>query len=467
MMRRWMAILAMMSLLGLSIACGGDTSSGVGDDNQDDETPDAGTEDTGTIDDTGPDDTGDPDAGDPDTGDPDAGDSDYDACEELACGDLCSPCPPDDTDCVAPGVDHHCDADGQCMAGEPECDEDRDACEGLECGDQCCPSDVDEEDCDDYEHYRCDDEGLCVEPDSSGQDIIGFCPDEDEDACEGRECGDRCCPSDVDEEDCDDYEHYRCDDEGRCVDPESDGQDIIGLCPDDEYDACEGLVCGDACNPCDPDDPSCVVPGIDHFCDDDGQCIAGMVECDDEDLCDGLDCGDSCCPPGLTKEECEDYICDMDGECILPSATSIGDEEICKPGDDPCDGLQCGESCQPICPPDDPNCNMLPAEHYCDVNGECQTSVPICPAPGSCDGVDCGGSCGQGRICNVKGDCIGETEDPECGEDDPCAGLECGDSCQPTCPPDDPGCNLLPAEHHCDADGECRTGVPVCPASGL
>jgi len=45
----------------------------------------------------------------------------YDPCAGLACGDYCSPCPPDDPMCASIAVVMYCNADGSCDTTPPEC----------------------------------------------------------------------------------------------------------------------------------------------------------------------------------------------------------------------------------------------------------------------------------------------------------------------------------------------------------
>jgi hypothetical protein len=45
----------------------------------------------------------------------------YDPCAGLACGDYCSPCPPDDPTCVAVAVVTYCNAAGRCDTTPPNC----------------------------------------------------------------------------------------------------------------------------------------------------------------------------------------------------------------------------------------------------------------------------------------------------------------------------------------------------------
>jgi hypothetical protein len=45
----------------------------------------------------------------------------WDPCAGKACGDLCSPCNPNDPNCIAVAVEMTCSATGQCSIGRPAC----------------------------------------------------------------------------------------------------------------------------------------------------------------------------------------------------------------------------------------------------------------------------------------------------------------------------------------------------------
>ena len=69
-----------------------------------------------------------PGDGDPATCDPHGGmgqeceaPQPWEPCADKACGDLCTPCDPDDEACMLPGANLYCDAGGACVAG---CDDD-------------------------------------------------------------------------------------------------------------------------------------------------------------------------------------------------------------------------------------------------------------------------------------------------------------------------------------------------------
>jgi hypothetical protein len=54
----------------------------------------------------------------------------WDPCAGKACGDLCSPCSPEDANCFAPAVEMTCSATGQCSIGRPACTVPK--CEGTQ-----------------------------------------------------------------------------------------------------------------------------------------------------------------------------------------------------------------------------------------------------------------------------------------------------------------------------------------------
>lgn len=50
-----------------------------------------------------------------------AGSGGYQPCAGKACGASCSPCDPNNADCIAPAVEQTCTALGQCTIGRPNC----------------------------------------------------------------------------------------------------------------------------------------------------------------------------------------------------------------------------------------------------------------------------------------------------------------------------------------------------------
>ncbi len=174
----------------------------------------------------------------------------YDPCSRLSCGDPCEPCAPDE-DCAAVEILMECDPDGACVPAQTfEC-EAPDLCEGV-----VCPGG--EPFCEGNSAYSgaysvCNpDTGLCEE-------AVGQPPQdcaEDGAVCamgECVECTDRACP-------------------------------------------CVGLACGDACGPCDPDDPSCT-PGAEMVCNGQGQCTDDLEPvCDEPDALDLDACNDLALP---------------------------------------------------------------------------------------------------------------------------------------------------------------------------
>jgi eight-cysteine-cluster-containing protein len=59
------------------------------------------------------------------TDDPD----DYEPCDNKMCGDTCTLCPPDDSDCVETAVVKYCQGNGTCAANQPSCDSSDGSCQ--------------------------------------------------------------------------------------------------------------------------------------------------------------------------------------------------------------------------------------------------------------------------------------------------------------------------------------------------
>ena len=197
----------------------------------------------------------------------------YDPCEGLSCGDQCFICAPDDLDCAEPRAVHSCTEEGRCVLEAQVCKEDPappyDPCEGLSCGDNCSQCPPDDDDC--YEpavvNY-CQADGSCSphQPLCESDDIEPYDP------CGDLRCGDYCshCPPW----------------DPSCVEPavinycQADGSchPLQPICLSDDagtepYDPCEGLVCGEQCTLCPPNDPDCFETTELKFCTDDGQCV--------------------------------------------------------------------------------------------------------------------------------------------------------------------------------------------------
>jgi hypothetical protein len=122
----------------------------------------------------------------------------------------------------------------------------------------------------------------------------------------------------------------------------------------------------------------------------DNECVLEEPSCEPPpppaDPCDGLACGDICDPCG-GDEVCianQDvgpaavFWCNTDGECVL-------EEPMCEPPPppaDPCDGLACGDICDP-CGGDEvciANQDVGPAAvFWCNTDGECVLDEPMCP----------------------------------------------------------------------------------------
>ncbi len=247
----------------------------------------------------------------------------YDPCEGLSCGENCSQCPPDDDDCYEPAVVNYCQADGSCSPHQPLCESDDiepyDPCGDLRCGDYCshCPP-WDPSCVEPAVVNYCQADGSC-----SPQRPVCEDPAPPYDPCEGLSCGDNCSQCPPDDDDC--YEpavvNY-CQADGSCspLQPVCEGEP-------EPYDPCEGLTCGDYCSHCPPWDPSCVEPAVINYCQADGSCHPLQPICLSDDAgtepydpCEGLVCGEQCtlCPPNDPDcfETTELKFCTDDGQCV-------------------------------------------------------------------------------------------------------------------------------------------------------
>lgn len=98
----------------------------------------------------------------------------------------------------------------------------------------------------------------------------------------------------------------------------------------------------------------------------------------------------------------------------------------------PCDGKACGARCT-LCDPRDAACAETAVLKYCDGEGRCGASAPVC-------GAGDGGSAY-----------------------DPCAAKQCGASCR-VCAPGDLGCVETAVLKECDRAGKCVPGFADCGA---
>ena len=225
----------------------------------------------------------------------------YEPCADLTCGEQCTLCPPDDSDCVEPAVLNYCQPDGSCEPTTPECGPGAyDPCEGLTCGQECsqCPPD----------------EPGCVEP-----AVVNYChpdgscgPTTPECVnCDHTQVACRALPPECDEGEVPSVEgtcwtfecvpaescqrvRVRCEGasclaaEPECAEGWSASvrEGCWGPCVPDEwctaYDPCEGLSCGESCSQCPPDDRECVEPAVLNYCQPDGSCHPTAPECPDD-----------------------------------------------------------------------------------------------------------------------------------------------------------------------------------------
>jgi hypothetical protein len=206
----------------------------------------------------------------------------YDACAGKACGDACTLCPPDATDCAETAVVKACDPQGHCVpqtAGMCAAT----ACAGKACGDDCvydppCRSSVPPCMMPSAPGH-CDPSGACIPGDPPPP---GLClPQPPSWGCEGKACGDPCgyCPPETDPANCpvQTVAPTACDAQLQCVNEGS------FTCPPPPSWGCVGKKCGDSCGYCPPDtDPAnCPVPTFAATaCDARLQCVTeGTFTC--------------------------------------------------------------------------------------------------------------------------------------------------------------------------------------------
>jgi hypothetical protein len=319
-----------------------------------------------------------------------------DPCAGKACGESCSTC----TGNGCPPVVESCDANGQCVTGQPAC------------GPQCkVATDCPVPDC-----VPCPGGGSggCPTADCVGGQCVysggGVCND----PCAGKACGDTCstcapgelCPPVI----------QSCDANGQCVPgvPACSTQCVTdancpqqpcAICPDGSQ-ACSKTLClqgqcvteGTTCPvppPCAPQD----IAGV-GSCKKllgfrwDGQSCQAVDGC----TCAGVDCAAIYATQDLCTQNnasCLGTACKTDQECptpkgpctICPDGVTASCPEgkcvnnLCEVvypacGATPCSGKKCGDACS--------NCTgngCPPVLEYCDINGACGPQQPVCSFP--------------------------------------------------------------------------------------
>lgn len=224
-------------------------------------------------------------------------------------------------------------------------------------------------------------------------------------------------------------------------------------CPPEGYDACEGQACGEACDPCAPNDDGCPDPSGLWACDPTGTCVEGEVACDQdpcaEVTCEGSDpvCDGDTLMGGFTNS------CDAEtGQCepspaAPPQACGFGCADgACLPepgqGYDPCAGLSCGSMCS-LCDPNDPDCMETGEIKACNHAGGCEGSFD--PELCAYEACEPGAQFSASDGCNT---CTCPQEGYAMEND--CTEMECVDACEP-------GAEFM-------AEDGCNTCV--CPESG-
>lgn len=210
-------------------------------------------------------------------GDPGSG-STYDPCAGKACGERCSQCPPNDSDCAETAVLKYCHPDGTCEGTTPQCD-----------GSGGCTSDADcatGEFCEKTEADVCSANatGTCAaKPDACPFHYSPVC------GCDGDTYGNSCLARSAGVN----IEH-----EGEC----DDGSD--------EYEPCGDKTCGERCTQCAPNDSDCVETAVIKYCHADGSCEGTAPQCRGTNGCTSdADCG-------------SDEYCDKSGSNACSSGAS-------------------------------------------------------------------------------------------------------------------------------------------------
>jgi hypothetical protein len=190
-------------------------------------------------------------------------------------------------------------------------------------------------------------------------------------------------------------------------------------------DPCAGKECYERCSDCRPDDPACNPDAVARYCDAWGRCgppprcdvqpcetptdcpplDLECVTCDDgraacatpaciggvcgttPPLCPPCEVDDDCPPPPPYCASCEDGTPSCqgvechEGQCLTRWSGCLGI--------DPCEGLRCGEICNPC---NGSDCPSLELPFTCNLEGECTNERPAC-----------GGRCETATDCTFTG----------------------------------------------------------------
>ena len=254
----------------------------------------------------------------------------------------------------------------------------------------------------------------------------------------------------------------------------TDGADacLNGVQDGDETDVDCGGSCSAACGVGDgcggADDCDTQICGEDDTCQAPGGCDDGVQGDDESDADCGGACGSSCPVDGECEDflDCEELVCDADGECAAPSCDDgapNGNETDVDCGGPDCEPCTDGGSCEA-----ETDC----VSEACDAG----TCVPTQCVDGEQNGgetdVDCGGPdcapCDGGESCGEGTDCVSTVCEADTCTDATCddgvlngdeTGLDCGGD---ECGPCDPGLGCaLPTDCGsgiCDA-GLCTTAT--------
>lgn len=189
------------------------------------------------------------------------------------------------------------------------------------------------------------------------------------------------------------------------------------------WQPCAGKRCGDDCTWCDPNDPSCELPGTITTCDQRGECIIGQATCvggcrSDEDCTFGAEwCIAGECAPcdnsgqvcdincehgwrGYERHGCTPCACAPGNDCDSDAECAAGEHcyagafcwEGCAEGDPSCcQGNICSAAGCPEPPPVGCVVRGCPMGDVCDTFAGCASSGCSCGGGfWGCDD-DCGG----------------------------------------------------------------------------
>ncbi|HIA01105.1 MAG TPA: hypothetical protein EYN66_04245 [Myxococcales bacterium] len=247
----------------------------------------------------------------------------YEPCADKNCGDSCTTCAPNASDCIETEEAKACNDNGECVSAPlSQCDDTCEPGSTFEAPDNC---------------------NSCTCPDSGKKSEAACtemaCPPQDD--CLGKACGSECDIPNADcaETFCDAKETCQCIPKSE-IDCKKDPCALVlceagSVCVDGQciYDPCFATDCGDACTLCSPDDKDCKETDVEKACDIDGQCDAGPSNCK---------LGPGQCTPGTSfpaDDGCNTCTCPGNGK----KSDGMCTEMACPPND--CSQKKCGDEC--------------------------------------------------------------------------------------------------------------------------